>query len=165
MWRLVSSLVKALKVPSPALGWDSANGMDINQLLALVEDVICPQNMAGQVSLGQACGFSKKLAFHHQNHPQEGPCLHFIDEKTSSPRCLSPRVTRGDSCARLLLLGSLVPWLLLPKVAWTTPQPLSSRLGSRRGGRRPGAHALSQSPRSFWRERHPLAAGELGKRS
>ncbi|XP_039744757.1 polycystic kidney disease protein 1-like 2 [Pteropus medius] len=49
MWRLVSSLFKALKVPSPTLGWDSANLMDINQLLALVEDVICLQNMAGQM--------------------------------------------------------------------------------------------------------------------
>ncbi|KAF5918575.1 hypothetical protein HPG69_005010 [Diceros bicornis minor] len=49
MWRLVSSLFKALKVPSPASGWDSVNLMDINQLLALVEDVVCPQNTAGQV--------------------------------------------------------------------------------------------------------------------
>ncbi|XP_002917769.2 LOW QUALITY PROTEIN: polycystic kidney disease protein 1-like 2 [Ailuropoda melanoleuca] len=47
MWRLVSSLFKALKVPSPASGWDSATLMDINQLLALVEEVICLQNMAG----------------------------------------------------------------------------------------------------------------------
>ncbi|XP_016052978.1 PREDICTED: polycystic kidney disease protein 1-like 2 [Miniopterus natalensis] len=49
MWRLVSSLFKALKLPSPASGWDSANLMDINQLLALLEDVICLQNMAGQM--------------------------------------------------------------------------------------------------------------------
>lgn len=47
MWRLISSLFKALKVPSPASGWDSATLMDINQLLALVEEVICLQNMAG----------------------------------------------------------------------------------------------------------------------
>ena len=46
MWRLVRSLLKALKVPSCALGWDL---MDINQLLALLEDVICLQNMAGQM--------------------------------------------------------------------------------------------------------------------
>lgn len=49
MWRLVSSLFKVLKMPSPASGWDSANLMDINQLLALLEDVICLQNMAGQM--------------------------------------------------------------------------------------------------------------------
>ncbi|XP_008584536.1 PREDICTED: polycystic kidney disease protein 1-like 2 isoform X1 [Galeopterus variegatus] len=49
MCRLVSSLFKALKIPSPALGWDSVNLMDINDLLALVEDIIRPQNMAGQV--------------------------------------------------------------------------------------------------------------------
>ncbi|KAF3817624.1 hypothetical protein GH733_012911 [Mirounga leonina] len=47
MWRLVSSLFKALKVPSPASGWDSATLMDINQLLALVEEVVCLQNMVG----------------------------------------------------------------------------------------------------------------------
>nr|KAF6411309.1 hypothetical protein HJG63_015372 [Rousettus aegyptiacus] len=49
VWRLVCSLCKALKVPSPTLGWDSANLMDINQLLALVEDVICMQNLAGRM--------------------------------------------------------------------------------------------------------------------
>nr|XP_054308741.1 polycystic kidney disease protein 1-like 2 [Pongo pygmaeus] len=47
--RIVSSLFRALKVPSPALGWDSVSLMDINSLLALVEDVICPQNTSGQV--------------------------------------------------------------------------------------------------------------------
>ncbi|XP_052512125.1 polycystic kidney disease protein 1-like 2 [Budorcas taxicolor] len=49
LWRLVSSLFKALKVPPPLLGWDSMNSMNINQLLALMEDVICQQNKAGQV--------------------------------------------------------------------------------------------------------------------
>ncbi|XP_004690218.1 PREDICTED: polycystic kidney disease protein 1-like 2 [Condylura cristata] len=53
VWRLVSSLFKALKLPSPALGKDSTNLMDINQLLALVEDV-CLQNMAEQVSWEEA---------------------------------------------------------------------------------------------------------------
>uniref|UniRef100_A0A8C0XPL9 Uncharacterized protein n=1 Tax=Castor canadensis TaxID=51338 RepID=A0A8C0XPL9_CASCN len=48
MWRLVSSLFKALKTPLPALGWDSASLMDINNLLALVEDIVCLQNMARQ---------------------------------------------------------------------------------------------------------------------
>ncbi|KAK2085511.1 Polycystic kidney disease protein 1-like 2 [Saguinus oedipus] len=47
--RIVSSLFKALKVPSAALGWDSVNLRDINSLLALVEDVICPQNTSEQV--------------------------------------------------------------------------------------------------------------------
>lgn len=41
-------------------------------------------------------------------------CVTYVLVVISSPRCLSPRVKRGDSCARLLLLGSLVPWLLLP---------------------------------------------------
>ncbi|KAI4534073.1 hypothetical protein MG293_014933 [Ovis ammon polii] len=49
LWRLVSSLFKALKVPPPLLGWDSMNSMNINQLLALMEDVICQHNKAGQV--------------------------------------------------------------------------------------------------------------------
>uniref|UniRef100_A0A8D2FFS5 Uncharacterized protein n=1 Tax=Theropithecus gelada TaxID=9565 RepID=A0A8D2FFS5_THEGE len=47
--RIVSSLLKALKLPYPSSGWDSVNLMDINSLLALVEDVICPQNTSGQV--------------------------------------------------------------------------------------------------------------------
>ena len=51
LWRLVSSLFKALKVPPPLLGWDSTNSMNINQLLALMEDVICQQTKAGQVFL------------------------------------------------------------------------------------------------------------------
>ncbi|XP_053067305.1 polycystic kidney disease protein 1-like 2 isoform X2 [Acinonyx jubatus] len=54
MWRLVSSLFKALKVPAPASGWESVTLMDINQLLALVEDVICVQNMVGQESWEEA---------------------------------------------------------------------------------------------------------------
>ncbi|XP_003938130.2 polycystin-1-like protein 2 [Saimiri boliviensis] len=49
MSRIVSSLFKALKVPSAASGWDSVNSRDINSLLALVEDIICPQNTSGQV--------------------------------------------------------------------------------------------------------------------
>ncbi|KAM6223807.1 polycystin-1-like protein 2 [Rhynchocyon petersi] len=46
--RIVTSLFKALQMPWPASGWDSADLMDINSLLALVEDVVCPQNAAGQ---------------------------------------------------------------------------------------------------------------------
>ncbi|XP_052023259.1 polycystic kidney disease protein 1-like 2 [Apodemus sylvaticus] len=45
---LLSSLLKALKVPAPASGWDSVNLMDINHLLALMEDIIRPENTAGQ---------------------------------------------------------------------------------------------------------------------
>ncbi|KAL1784629.1 polycystic kidney disease protein 1-like 2 [Sigmodon hispidus] len=41
---LLSSLFKILKVPSPASGWDSVNLMDINYLLALMEDLICPES-------------------------------------------------------------------------------------------------------------------------
>nr|XP_023493143.1 polycystic kidney disease protein 1-like 2 [Equus caballus] len=52
--RLVSSLFEALKLPSPASGWDSTNLMDINQLLALLEDVVCLQNTAGQVFWGES---------------------------------------------------------------------------------------------------------------
>ncbi|XP_062032025.1 polycystin-1-like protein 2 [Lepus europaeus] len=48
MRRLVSSLFKALRVPSPASSCDSMSLMDINNLLALVEDLICPQNVTGQ---------------------------------------------------------------------------------------------------------------------
>ncbi|XP_012602024.2 polycystin-1-like protein 2 [Microcebus murinus] len=49
VWRLVNSLFKALKVPPPASGWDPVDLMDINYLLALVEDIVCPQSTAGQV--------------------------------------------------------------------------------------------------------------------
>ncbi|KAM5297461.1 LOW QUALITY PROTEIN: polycystin-1-like protein 2 [Glossophaga mutica] len=60
VWRFVRSLFKALKVPSPALGWDL---MDINQLLALVEDVICLQNMAGQMFWEEAKEREDPLTF------------------------------------------------------------------------------------------------------
>ncbi|XP_037671501.1 polycystic kidney disease protein 1-like 2 [Choloepus didactylus] len=53
-WRLVSSQFTALKVPSPTSGWDLASLLDINKLLALVEDVICQQNSAGQAFCGEA---------------------------------------------------------------------------------------------------------------
>ncbi|KAF7486792.1 hypothetical protein GHT09_000747 [Marmota monax] len=46
--RLVSSLFKALKVPPPVVGGDLVGSMDINNLLALVEDLIRPQNTRGQ---------------------------------------------------------------------------------------------------------------------
>uniref|UniRef100_A0A8D1BLF4 Polycystin-1-like protein 2 n=1 Tax=Sus scrofa TaxID=9823 RepID=A0A8D1BLF4_PIG len=47
--QLVSSLFKALKVPPLGSCWDSGDSMDINQLLALVEDVVCRQHKPGQV--------------------------------------------------------------------------------------------------------------------
>ncbi|GAB1293700.1 Polycystic kidney disease protein 1-like 2 [Apodemus speciosus] len=45
---LLRSLFKALKVPPPASGWDSVNLMDINHLLALMEDIVCPESTEGQ---------------------------------------------------------------------------------------------------------------------
>ncbi|XP_021075889.1 polycystic kidney disease protein 1-like 2 [Mus pahari] len=45
---LISSLFKALKVPPPASGWDSMNPMDINYLLTLMEDIVCPESTEGQ---------------------------------------------------------------------------------------------------------------------
>lgn len=60
MWRLVSSLFKALRVLSPALDWDSANLMDINKLL---EDAICLQNMAGQMFWEEAKQREDPLTF------------------------------------------------------------------------------------------------------
>ncbi|KAM4833715.1 polycystin-1-like protein 2 [Thomomys bottae] len=47
MRRLVSRLLKALKVSLPASGWNSLSTMELNDLLALLEDVICPENRAG----------------------------------------------------------------------------------------------------------------------
>nr|XP_058135506.1 polycystin-1-like protein 3 [Dasypus novemcinctus] len=52
VWRLARALCTALKLPPPAAGRDAARSMDINQLLALVEDVVCPQDTAGQASRG-----------------------------------------------------------------------------------------------------------------
>lgn len=46
--KLVCSLFKALRVLPTASSCDSISLMDINTLLALVEDLICPQNVAGQ---------------------------------------------------------------------------------------------------------------------
>ncbi|XP_040592237.1 polycystic kidney disease protein 1-like 2 isoform X2 [Mesocricetus auratus] len=51
---LFRSLFKALKVPPPASGWDSMNLMDINYLLALMEDLICPESTTGQGFLEEA---------------------------------------------------------------------------------------------------------------
>ncbi|XP_031192748.1 polycystic kidney disease protein 1-like 2 [Mastomys coucha] len=53
---LISSLFKALKVPPPASGWDSVNPMDINYLLALMEDIVCPESTAGQGFFEEAKG-------------------------------------------------------------------------------------------------------------
>ncbi|KAM9607618.1 polycystin-1-like protein 2 [Trichechus inunguis] len=86
MCRLVSSLFKALKVPSPASGWDSANLMDINKLLALVEDVICPQNAAGQVFGEEAKKREDPLTLARGS-------IH-VKEKM---RCLIPEVSPGGS--------------------------------------------------------------------
>ncbi|XP_051829552.1 polycystic kidney disease protein 1-like 2 [Antechinus flavipes] len=48
IWRIVNSLLKTLKISSPAFGSDLGKSMDINKLLALMEEIICPQNKAGQ---------------------------------------------------------------------------------------------------------------------
>ncbi|XP_028731528.1 polycystic kidney disease protein 1-like 2 isoform X2 [Peromyscus leucopus] len=48
LWNLLRSLFKALKVPPPASGWDSLNRMDINHLLALMGDLVCPESTTGQ---------------------------------------------------------------------------------------------------------------------
>lgn len=45
---LLCSLFKALEVLPPASGWDSKNLMDINYLLALMEDLVCPESATGQ---------------------------------------------------------------------------------------------------------------------
>lgn len=45
---LLRSLFKALKVLPPASGWDSKILMDINYLLALLEDLVCPEGTTGQ---------------------------------------------------------------------------------------------------------------------
>ncbi|XP_041506459.1 polycystic kidney disease protein 1-like 2 [Microtus oregoni] len=45
---LLRSLFKALEVLPPASGWDSKNLMDINYLLALMEDLVCPESTTGQ---------------------------------------------------------------------------------------------------------------------
>ncbi|XP_072487409.1 polycystin-1-like protein 2 [Notamacropus eugenii] len=48
IWRIVSSLVKTLKISSLASGSDLGKSMDINKLLALIEEIICPQNKTGK---------------------------------------------------------------------------------------------------------------------
>ncbi|XP_071612747.1 polycystin-1-like protein 3 [Heliangelus exortis] len=46
--RIANSLFKALKTPSQSSGSDLGKSTNINTLLALVEDIICQQNRAGQ---------------------------------------------------------------------------------------------------------------------
>ncbi|XP_072588067.1 polycystin-1-like protein 2 [Vulpes vulpes] len=86
MWRLVSNLFKALKVPPPASGWDSATLMDINQLLVLVEDVICLQNMEGQ-------------EFWEEAKQREDPLILPLGSLQVKERmqCLMPEVVPSDS--------------------------------------------------------------------
>ncbi|KAM9269057.1 polycystin-1-like protein 3 [Cariama cristata] len=46
--RIANSLFRALKTPSPTSAADLGKSTNINTLLALVEDIICQQNRAGQ---------------------------------------------------------------------------------------------------------------------
>ncbi|XP_016288259.2 glycine cleavage system H protein, mitochondrial isoform X1 [Monodelphis domestica] len=46
--RIVSSLLKTLKISSPDSCSDLGKSMDINKLLTLIEEIICPQNKTGK---------------------------------------------------------------------------------------------------------------------
>uniref|UniRef100_A0A4X2LHG8 Polycystic kidney disease protein 1-like 2 n=1 Tax=Vombatus ursinus TaxID=29139 RepID=A0A4X2LHG8_VOMUR len=48
IWRIVNSLLKTLNISSPASGSDLGKSMDINKLLALIEEIICQQNKTGK---------------------------------------------------------------------------------------------------------------------
>ncbi|KAB1274495.1 Polycystic kidney disease protein 1-like 2 [Camelus dromedarius] len=129
MWRLVSSLFKALKVPPTASGWDSVNSMDINQLLALVEDAICLQNKAEQASWEEAretggpltltLGSVQVKGKMQQLAPEEGPgdlqkdrayrqCLYLQLEHVEQELQLASKPLRG-----LPWWCVLVGWLLV----------------------------------------------------
>ncbi|XP_007937387.1 LOW QUALITY PROTEIN: polycystic kidney disease protein 1-like 2 [Orycteropus afer afer] len=107
MCRLIRSLFKALKVPSPALGGDSANLTDINKLLALVEDVIGSQNMAGQV-------------FGEEAKKREDPLMTALGSAHIKEKmwCPTPQVSPGGpqkaSCYRQCLYAQLehMEWAL-----------------------------------------------------
>ncbi|KAM6177463.1 polycystin-1-like protein 2 [Erethizon dorsatum] len=71
-WRLVSSLCRALKLPSPTSGWDSLSSVDINTPLALVEDILCPQNPAGQGRREEARGREDAFAVALRSAPGTG---------------------------------------------------------------------------------------------
>lgn len=60
---LLSALFKALKLPPPASGWDSVNPVDINYLLDLMEEVICPEGTAGQGFWEEAKGREDPFTF------------------------------------------------------------------------------------------------------
>uniref|UniRef100_A0ABM5EUS9 Polycystin-1-like protein 2 n=1 Tax=Pogona vitticeps TaxID=103695 RepID=A0ABM5EUS9_9SAUR len=82
--RIASSLFKTLKAPLPSSEPDFAKSMDINKLLALVEDIICQQNRIGQ-------------EFYEENKKKDDPIiisLGLVDlqEKTRSP---TPEKGRG----------------------------------------------------------------------
>ncbi|XP_051024689.1 polycystic kidney disease protein 1-like 2 isoform X2 [Acomys russatus] len=61
--QLISSLFKALKVSPPASGWDPMNQMDINYLLTLMEDIICPEDATGQEVWEGAKGREEPFTF------------------------------------------------------------------------------------------------------
>ncbi|XP_005409414.1 PREDICTED: polycystic kidney disease protein 1-like 2 isoform X2 [Chinchilla lanigera] len=75
--RLISCLCRALKLPSPASGWDSLSSVDINTLLALAEDILCPQNPAGQGRREEAKGREDAFAV----APGSAP----VTERTQGP--------------------------------------------------------------------------------
>ncbi|XP_021494524.1 polycystin-1-like protein 2 isoform X1 [Meriones unguiculatus] len=61
--RLVVSLFKALKVPPPASGWDSMSLMDINYLLTLMEDIVCPDSTTRREFWEEARGRDDPFTF------------------------------------------------------------------------------------------------------
>uniref|UniRef100_A0A8C5LJS9 Polycystin-1-like protein 2 n=1 Tax=Jaculus jaculus TaxID=51337 RepID=A0A8C5LJS9_JACJA len=96
MWRLVNSLFKVLKLPSPASSWDAVNLMDINNLLALLEDIICPGNKEGQ-------GFQEEAKKKEDPFPLTLGCVQ-VKEETWCPKAeLDRSGTWKDSAYRQCL--------------------------------------------------------------
>ncbi|EHB03284.1 Polycystic kidney disease protein 1-like 2 [Heterocephalus glaber] len=89
-WRLVSSLCRALKLLPPASGWDSLSSMDINTLLALVEDVICPQNPVDRGCQEEAREREDPFSLALESAPVEGPCAFFRARRHSSSDVYQP---------------------------------------------------------------------------
>ncbi|XP_004626039.1 polycystic kidney disease protein 1-like 2 [Octodon degus] len=83
--RLISSLCRALKLPSGASSWDSLSSGDINTLLALAEDSLQPQSPAERGCQEEASGREGALAVALRSAPM-----------TESTQCPRPELALRD---------------------------------------------------------------------
>ncbi|XP_069871843.1 polycystin-1-like protein 2 [Dipodomys merriami] len=98
MRRLVSLLFKALKVPSPASSWNSSRAMELDDLLALVEDIVCPENRAGRRLCEEARKSKDPVTLTLGSMQVEGKTRH------PKPELASSALWKDSTCRQCLYL-------------------------------------------------------------